>query len=661
MKLLTNVLILFSLTGLIHSQTYTWKALGNSNNGTNGNVYAITFYNGRIIAGGFFTTAGGINANNIAAYDPFTSTWSNLGTGISGEVKCLMVYGGQLYAGGHFLSPASNIARWNGSSWTNVGSGTNGQVLALLVHSGLLIVGGEFSAAGGNTANNVASWNGTSWSSFGSGLTGSGSRVHALTVYNSEMTAGGRFNIGSGNNVARWNGTQWLPFGNQLFDDRVQALTVYNGFLHAGGRFEQIGSNDVSHIARWNGSLWEEVGGGVEDNDVEALAVYQNNLIVAGNFKFAGTNNLYVDRIAMWDGNQWDRMLTGTNDRVNALYVRDTLLYAGGEFTSAGGKRCNHIAVWGMFSCVNVSGMVRYADNNQPVPSGKVKAVRFDISSREIIVLDSAIISNGSYNLIKVPQSEQDVRVIAFPDDELILQGGTNDFVPTYHPSTINWLNANVINTSGNQNGVNINVLRLSPQSFHPSLSNISGFVYLNILPPLLQGELPYLKGAIIYAKQGNNFIKATQSNSLQQYSLIGLNPGTYEIVATRLGYETEVKTVVLGSVNIDTVNFYLDSLNPIGINPINTNVPVGFMLYQNYPNPFNPTTKISFDLPVSSFIELIIYDVKGGVVYSLGNKYFSSGKYELEFDGSNLPSGVYFYKLSNNKFSSTRKMILIK
>jgi len=93
------------------------------------------------------------------------------------------------------------------------------------------------------------------------------------------------------------------------------------------------------------------------------------------------------------------------------------------------------------------------------------------------------------------------------------------------------------------------------------------------------------------------------------------------------------------------------------------------FELSQNYPNPFNPVTKIKFDIPALSLssigegpgVRLIIYDVLAREVAVLVNQQLKPGTYEVEFDGSNLPSGVYFYKLYSGDFIETRKMVLLK
>ena len=93
----------------------------------------------------------------------------------------------------------------------------------------------------------------------------------------------------------------------------------------------------------------------------------------------------------------------------------------------------------------------------------------------------------------------------------------------------------------------------------------------------------------------------------------------------------------------------------------IEIGVPDKFDLAQNYPNPFNPATVISYQLPVSGMVSLKVYNVIGQQVAELVNEVKQAGVHTVEFDASNLPSGVYLYRLNTGNFTSTRKMMLIK
>jgi PKD repeat protein len=88
---------------------------------------------------------------------------------------------------------------------------------------------------------------------------------------------------------------------------------------------------------------------------------------------------------------------------------------------------------------------------------------------------------------------------------------------------------------------------------------------------------------------------------------------------------------------------------------------PMEFALRQNYPNPYNPVTTITYSLPIKAKVELIIYNALGESIKQLVNEEKEAGKYSVKFDATNLPSGIYFYKLQAGSFVETKKMVLMK
>lgn len=108
----------------------------------------------------------------------------------------------------------------------------------------------------------------------------------------------------------------------------------------------------------------------------------------------------------------------------------------------------------------------------------------------------------------------------------------------------------------------------------------------------------------------------------------------------------------------------------PVGIHPISSIIPDKFTLYQNFPNPFNPSTNIKFDITSSatdgvrgqkSDVKLVVYDVMGREIETLLKEKLSPGSYRIQFDGSKLTSGVYFYSLETESYRETKKFILLK
>jgi hypothetical protein len=91
------------------------------------------------------------------------------------------------------------------------------------------------------------------------------------------------------------------------------------------------------------------------------------------------------------------------------------------------------------------------------------------------------------------------------------------------------------------------------------------------------------------------------------------------------------------------------------------TTIPNEFSLRQNYPNPFNPSTRISWQSPVSSHQSIKVFDILGNEIRTLVDEYKSAGTYEVEFNASGLSSGVYFYKLTSGNYSKTMKMMLVR
>jgi len=122
-----------------------------------------------------------------------------------------------------------------------------------------------------------------------------------------------------------------------------------------------------------------------------------------------------------------------------------------------------------------------------------------------------------------------------------------------------------------------------------------------------------------------------------------GINGNGYLFFGTSLGY-------ILGTVPLTGIR-----------NDKGTTIPGNFSLKQNYPNPFNPTTVLEYSIPSNQLVELKVYNLIGKEVITLVNKYQIAGNYKVEFNGSKLSSGVYFYRIKAGNFMQTRKLILMK
>jgi hypothetical protein len=117
-----------------------------------------------------------------------------------------------------------------------------------------------------------------------------------------------------------------------------------------------------------------------------------------------------------------------------------------------------------------------------------------------------------------------------------------------------------------------------------------------------------------------------------------------------------------LKQINLDGTSYTFD---PVAVDVLTvvasvTAIPRAYQLNQNYPNPFNPSTTIRYGLPQKSQVTLKVYNTLGQLVTTLVNGEQGAGYHEVRFDGSNLASGVYFYRLQAGNFVQTKKLLLL-
>ena len=367
-RFICRILVLAPALALVpaaHAQepcSFEWRTLGTApNNGTNGQVYAMTRWGSLLVVGGTFTKAGGVPAEGVAYWDG--QGWSGLPSQLNRTVHALTVFKGQLIAAGPYY-----VEAWNGQSWsylnsTNPPSQPSGYVRALAVYTNPqtgqeeLIAGGSFvNTQDMVTVNNIARWDGTRWSAVGAGVNG---EVKSLTVYRNpqsgqdELIAGGYFTSSGGlttGTLARWDGSTWAGLGawGTMWSGppaSIVALTSYHGSLIATGFFQSAGGIDFRYVARWDGSAWSALGPGLNGAPF-SLSVYNDELIAAGGFSRTGDQQMVLNNIARWDETAWSPLGTGFNYYyVNALVEYEGQLIAGGELT-AGGVPVLRVARW---------------------------------------------------------------------------------------------------------------------------------------------------------------------------------------------------------------------------------------------------------------------------------------------------------------------------
>ncbi|HEY5124156.1 MAG TPA: T9SS type A sorting domain-containing protein [Ignavibacteria bacterium] len=189
-----------------------------------------------------------------------------------------------------------------------------------------------------------------------------------------------------------------------------------------------------------------------------------------------------------------------------------------------------------------------------------------------------------------------------------------------------------------------------------------SAYKCIGTTPVILFGDTTS-KVRFYVTASGINWSESGTKSYVKKYGFYSLNSSGYG------GGGTGGISYTLKGCKINGI-IYGDTSLTSSINRISSSVPASYFLSQNYPNPFNPVTKIRFDVsghppyPPSKGeikISLKVYDLLGKEITTLVNEQLQPGSYEVTFDGSNLPSGIYFYQLRAGDYVETKKMLIIK
>lgn len=205
------------------------------------------------------------------------------------------------------------------------------------------------------------------------------------------------------------------------------------------------------------------------------------------------------------------------------------------------------------------------------------------------------------------------------------------------------------------------------------STSNVPVAVVLDQMGPL-PVELTFFNTAVNGNEIRLSWETATESNNLgfevgrrlktgvpQEWQVIGFVPGNGTSIDP-IQYTYQDKVVIAGTYQYRLKQIDNDgSSSYSGVVEVLVGAPTDFTLSQNYPNPFNPTTSITFDLPVRTGITLTVFNSLGEPMQTLATGTYDPGRHQVSFNASNLPSGIYFYRLRAGDFTQTQKMVLMR
>jgi hypothetical protein len=230
-----------------------------------------------------------------------------------------------------------------------------------------------------------------------------------------------------------------------------------------------------------------------------------------------------------------------------------------------------------------------------------------------------------------------------------------------------------IISGSGNCYGNGMDTLRIDSVSGNILRYSANGNCYLPhdyVIDSLRMHKHDTLKtcGTIGYVCTDTNIVTIIGvSRKGKNFGIFYVDSGADYGYVQGIGYSGYSSYGQAGSSNLTlrgcVINGVVhgDTSYLVGINQISSEVLKSFSLSQNYPNPFNPNTKIKFQIAKLGNAKLTVYDALGKEVVTLVNEQLQPGTYEVEWDAGNYPSGVYFYKLETDRYTVTKKLVLIK
>jgi photosystem II stability/assembly factor-like uncharacterized protein len=509
---------------------------------------------------------------------------------------------------------------------------------------------------------------GKTWSSCNKGLTTLS--IKTLSVNGDYIYAG---TDGSGVFISTDSGVNWRVSNNGLTNTVINRISYHNNIPILG--------TDGSGIFIYNGQSWMESNKGLTATNINSLACI-------GSYLFSGTDGGGI-YLSTDDGKTWAEVNSGlTNLKINTLAVKGTDLFAG-TLLSGIFRSINNGASWDEVNngiiCKHISALTVSGDN---IFAGSHwwRKISDAVYSYDLPVwADSGYIyrssDNGS-NWTIVDTGLGYIYNLASLDSNVFASCHYNGFK---HSTDLGNSWKDITLTYKDAMGL---LWPIAPTAFTIKgkfffTGTYDGRIFMYDIRDTTWGNINN-KGLPRFGH--NNHITAIASNDTALFAVcqfVGLNIGLFystdegntwnklnvPIVKNEgyLDFNPQINSLYIKG------NYLFAGTNSFGIwkasladlvtdvKDKNNEIPSKYTLEQNYPNPFNPTTIIKYDISEAGFVSLKVYDILGREVQTLVNNYKNKGTYEVNFNGSNLASGVYLYKLKAGSFTSIKKMMLIK
>jgi hypothetical protein len=636
----------------IISDDENWDNIFTSGNSINGCGTTIAINGNDIYVGGKFSKAAGLIADNIAKWNDNTG-WSNVGEGFPYLMTRLTCIDNLIYAGGefgpHYGVQGAYISIWNGNKWSIPSVGADNIVASFAKYGNNVLVGGSFVNIGGLVANRLAIWNNAlgKWTKFGSNIDND---VDEIAVDGDDIYIGGSFthiNNSIFNYIAKWDyKTQnWVSLG-QGANAVIYTITIHGDNIYFGGRFTSIGNISANRIAVWNKrtNVWSSMNNGVSGDDVlvSRIVIKGNDVYVAGDFISAG--GISANNIARWDEttSTWYPLGSGlTGGSARGMEISNDNLYVTGYFTTAGGKPSYYFARYRLPGSAPNKPTLIYPNNNETI-------------SLQNPVFKWNDYGSGTYFRIQVSTTSDFLHLVYdknsvlnsyFPSDNLSLGAtyywrvcATNIF------GVSEWSDVWSFKVEKSTFGLSRVILSLPLNNS----TNITMYTQLIWLP---------LAGATSYHLQ----LALDPGYSELMIDEYNITPAYFQItrLLSNMKYYWRVRATNGREWSMWSEEWNFTTKVVSGIE--GQTEPGEYIICNNYPNPFNPKTNISFELPVSNYVILKIYDIRGREIKTLVDQYKPAGKSTVEWMPENIPSGIYYYKIAAGDKFKMGRMVYMK
>jgi ligand-binding sensor domain-containing protein len=508
----------------------------------------------------------------------------------------------------------------------------------------------------GDNANNL--WVGTSSCIRSVSLTNLNEKHNFISPLKAEIMC-----LATDNNNSIWSGTFGKGIG--VFKDSVwTTYTDTNSGIQ--GKYisaividsintKWIGTYDAGLI-KFNDSNWEMINtttSGFNSHRITAMAVDSSN--------------------AKWFGTAGGGLLKFSNDIWTNFNITNSGL--NGDFiTSLKVDHQNNLWIGTYFDGLNMfdgNSWFSYKTTNSELPSNNISSLEVDLTGNVWIGTwgeGLTKFNNNSWTIYNSNLSDDYVHTIYADNAGSIWVGSYGNGIFKFNG--INWESINTSNSGLSNNFIqkisSDNMNRIYIGTVGGGINILENGTFLNFNSASVNLPIDQIndllidsKGDLWIATQLGGLIRYSSSDSLGELWDIfdNHNSGIFSNNVLKLmndksdniwcGFDEGISLYNRHPLSVDK-DFYNELLND-------------YHLYQNYPNPFNNSTKISFNIPRPGEVSFQVYDILGNEIYLFEKKHYSEGKHSIEFEVSNISSGIYFYVMTANNYTKTGKMVLIK